>query len=234
MRRMLAGSSLSWVAPLLDLLHSLRRLVTYPQEEGLYEFLVYDATLELLDVKGQTAVFRKHQQVKFLQNNIAFEDVAWGDGDIFARYQVAPGVVADRYREGDRWTVLISLRETKQRGDVQDFHIERRVRNGFTKAEEWQQAEIRHRTRYFRLAVIFPKARPCRAATIRLRRHRQTIPLGPACFQHLPDGRQMVRWTTRNVTPLEIFTLGWGPGHMKGYTFGKKFLATTAPGQDSD
>ena len=133
----------------------------------------------------------------------------WGDGDIFARYRVAPGVVADRYQESDRWTVLISLRETKQRGDVQDFHIERLVRNGFTKSEEWQQAEIRHRTRYLRLAVIFPKARPCRRATIRLRRRRQTIPLGQEHFQQLPDGRQMVRWTTRNVTPLEVFTLRW-------------------------
>ena len=209
LRRVLAGSSLAWVATLLDLFHGLRRLVAYPHEEGLYEFLVYDATLELRDATGRTAVFRKHQRVKFLQNNIAFEDFAWGDGDIFARYRVAPGVVADRYQESDRWTVLISLRESKRRGDVQDFHIERLVRNGFTQAEEWQQAEIRHRTRYLRLAVIFPKARPCRRATIRLRRRSQIIPLGQEHFVQLPDGRQMVSWTTCNVTPLEVFTLHW-------------------------
>jgi hypothetical protein len=208
-RRLLSATSLAWVATLLDLIHGLRRLMAYPHEEGLYEFLIYDATLELRDAKGRTAIFRKHQRVKFLQNNIAFEDVAWGDGKLFARYRVAPGVVADRYQEGDRWTVLISLREAKQRGDVQDFHIERLVRNGFTHAAEWQQAEIRHRTRYLSLAVIFPKARPCCRATIRLRRRRKTIPLGSECFQRLPDGRQMVRWTTRNVTPLEVFTLGW-------------------------
>jgi hypothetical protein len=49
------------------------------------EILEYDSTLELLDVKSETAIFRKLQRVKFLQDNIiAFQDYAWGDGDIFA------------------------------------------------------------------------------------------------------------------------------------------------------
>jgi hypothetical protein len=52
---------------------------------------------------------------------IAFEDYAWGDGDVLAEYKCSPGFEADRYLEGDRWNILISLRETKHRGDVQDF-----------------------------------------------------------------------------------------------------------------
>jgi hypothetical protein len=155
-------------------------------------------------------VFHKHQRVKFLQDQIlAFEDYVWGDGELFARYRVSPGVAADRYQESDRWTVLISLREAKQRGDVQDFHIERVVKNGFTQAEEWQQAEIRHHTRSLRLAIIFPQARPCRRASIRLRRRNQAITLGQEHFQQLPDGRQLLSWTTSNVRPLEVFTLRW-------------------------
>ena len=51
----------------------------------------------------------------------------------------------DRYRDGDRWNILISLRETRSRGDIEDFYIERTARNGFTKREEWRQAEIRLR-----------------------------------------------------------------------------------------
>jgi hypothetical protein len=118
-------------------------------------------------------------------------------------------VEADRYRESDRWNVLISLRETKQSGDIQDFHIERVVKRGFTKSEEWQQAEIRHRTHHLKLSIIFPKARPCRRATLRLRRRNQVIALGQEHFHVLPNGRQVLSWETRNVRPLEVFTLRW-------------------------
>jgi hypothetical protein len=48
-------------------------------------------------------------------------------------------VAVDRYRDGDRWNILISLRETKSRGDITDFRFERTVRDGFVRAEEWYQ-----------------------------------------------------------------------------------------------
>jgi hypothetical protein len=101
-----------------------------------------------LDRKGERARFHKRQRVKFLQDNIlAFQDYAWGEGDIFATYRCSPGMVVDRYQEGDRWNILISLRATKGRGDIEEFTIEREVTGGFTQAEEWRQVEIRHRTR---------------------------------------------------------------------------------------
>ncbi len=106
----------------------------------MYEILEYDSTLELLDDKGETAIFRKLQRVKFRQDNIiAFQDYAWGEGDIFADYQCALGVVVDRYRESDRWNILISLHETKSKGDITDFYIERTVKHGYVQNEEWQQ-----------------------------------------------------------------------------------------------
>lgn len=81
--------------------------------------LAYEPTLELLDPQGQTAVFKKRQRVKFLQDYvIAFEDYAWGQGQVLADYRCAPGQVVDRWQEGDRSTVLISLRETKHAGEV--------------------------------------------------------------------------------------------------------------------
>ena len=63
---------------------------------------------------------------------IAFQEYARGDGEIFAEYRCAPGVVVDRYQEGDQWNVLISLRETKSAGDIQDFHTTRTIKGGFT------------------------------------------------------------------------------------------------------
>src|SRR5690349_623079 len=108
-----------------DLLAVLARLLlpyferAFSRHQGIYEVLAYEAELTLLDRKGSRAYLTKHQQVRFLQDNIiAYQDQAWGDGDIFAEYRCTPGVEVDRYRDGHRYRILISLQETKNRGDV--------------------------------------------------------------------------------------------------------------------
>ncbi len=107
---------LSYVSPeRIAVLFSLRdmlRVLALGADQGMYEILDYDSTLDLKDIKGKTAVFKRHQRVKFLQDHIiAFQDHAWGDGKIFAKYKISNGRAVDRYKEGDRWNVLISLRE---------------------------------------------------------------------------------------------------------------------------
>jgi hypothetical protein len=80
-----------------------RRIMASKTHEGMYEVLEYASRLELQDTKGKRAVFYKRQRVRFLQDNIiAFQDKAWGDGEIFADYKCSPGVAVDRYREGHR------------------------------------------------------------------------------------------------------------------------------------
>jgi hypothetical protein len=165
-----------------------------------YEILEYDSTLDLIDPRGQKAVFRKRQKVRFLQDHIiAFQDYAWGEGEIFDRYRVSPGAAVDRYQEGDRWNVLISLRATKSKEDIEEFHIERQVRDGFKKGEEWHQVEIRHATRRLRMAVIFPKHRPCRSALLQERSRNRSTKLGAKHYVELPDGRQMIQWETNRI-----------------------------------
>ena len=128
--------SLDLIPVMVDLYRSVRELITHEYHEGLYEILEYDAVLELLDPEGKTAMFKKRQRVKFLQDYVlAFQDYVLGEGDMMGNYKCSPGVVVDRDQEGNRWNVLISLRETKNSGDVEDFYIERRVTEGFTKAD---------------------------------------------------------------------------------------------------
>ena len=209
LHRLLKHLSLDWVSLALDLIHHLRRILC-SKASGAYEILDYEATLDLLDATGKTALFKKRLQVKFLQNNvIAFEDYAWGDGEILADYRCAPGVVVDKYREGDRWTVLISLRESKSSGDIEEFHIERIERKTFTKTEEWLQTEIRRRTRRLRMNIIFPKQRRCQRAVLVQRKFNRTTVLGPEHFRTLPDGRQLVTWETNHVTAYDIYTVKW-------------------------
>lgn len=179
------------------------------QNRGVYEILEYETTLQL-NTTGETATFLKRQKVRFLQDNvISFEDYAWGEGDIFANYQCSPGVVVDRYLAGDRWNILISLRESKSRGDLEEFFIQSTFVNSFLKPEEWQQVEIRHYTKHLKMTIIFPKERHCSRAMLQRRRHHQSMELTNEHFGILPDGRQMVTWETNEIDPLEVYTLRW-------------------------
>ena len=177
---------------------------------GPCEVLEYDAILELPDPKGRLALFKKRLRVKFLQDYvIAFQDHAWGDGDLLADYSCSPGVEVDHYPEGDRWNILISLRETKSRGDVQDFFIQRKVLLGFTKREEWWQIEMQHETHCLKLSIVFPEERHCvRAALVERKRNETTI-LDSTHFVVLPDVRQILTWETKHPRQFETYTINW-------------------------
>lgn len=209
LRRLFDAFSLDRISLVLDLAQRLRRILCSGPNE-LYEILDYAASVELLDTTGRRAVFKKRQRVRFLQDNIiALEDYAWGDGNILVDYRCTPGVVVDKYREGDRWNILISLRETRGAGDIEEFHIERTEKNTFTKTEEWLQTEIRHRTRRLRMSIIFPRKRRCRRAVLVQRKFNRTTVLGLEHFGTLPDGRQLITWKTSHVDAYDIYTLKW-------------------------
>lgn len=210
LRTILSFLSTEWLTILPDLLHAAQRWWGLKHPQGMYEILDYDSTLELCDPAGKVAIFKKRQRVKFLQDHIlAFPDLAWGDGDIFAEYKCTPGKVVDVYQEGDRWNILISLRESKQAGDITDFYIERTVKNGFTEAEEYRQLEIRHPTRRIRISIIFPTARRCQRAVLIERGRRQSRVLGPEHFADLPDGRQQLSWEARRIRRFEVYAIKW-------------------------
>jgi hypothetical protein len=209
LRRFLRNLSLDWLSLVLDIALHLRKYIC-SNPTGPYEILDYEAMIELLDTKGKLALFKKRQRVKFLQNSIiAFEDYAWGEGDILTDYTCSPGIVVDKYQEGDRWNILISLRETKSIGDIVEFHIERRERNTFTKPEEWLQTEIRRRVRRLQMNIVFPKGRHCTRATLAQRTANKATTLGPEHFHTLPDGKQLVSWETNHVRGYDIYTLKW-------------------------
>lgn len=200
--------SLRNIRAIFDLYQMIRQWL--PGQSDLYEILDYESTLELCNAKGTTARFQKRQRIKFLQNNIiAFEDYVWGEGEVMADYQCSPGVVADRYQESDRWNILISLRETKNKGDITEFHIERLEKDSFLKADEWQQTEIRRKTRRLQMNIIFPKNRRCQHATLLQRRYNRKEVLGPNHFHELPDGRQLLTWESTRIYPYDVFTIRW-------------------------
>jgi hypothetical protein len=187
-----------------------RRTLSMKAHEGMYEVLEYETRLELLDTKGERAVLHKRERVRFLQDNIiAYQDKAWGDGDIFFDYRCSPGVAVDRYREGHRYQVLISLRETKHRNDVKEFHIERTIHRGFTKPTEDLQIDIDHVTRKFSISVVFPRKRFPKQVTLIEQNATRSTPLEAQGRLILPDGRQQVTWSTDKPHLFEGYILRW-------------------------
>lgn len=193
----------------------LKKLLKYispakPKLEGMYEVLEYESRLELKDTKGKRSVYHKRQRVRFLQDNIiAYQDKAWGDGEIFADYKCSPGVAVDRYREGHRWRILISLRETKSKGDIEVFHVERSIRDGFTKSVEEFQVDIDHVTRKLSLSVVFPRSRLPEEISLIEQNANRMIDLGPDHRRILPDGRVKMIWQSDKPRLFESYILRW-------------------------
>lgn len=201
------GNRLALIDFLFDVLQRLPLVKSLP---GMYEVLDFEAQLELKDSKGRTAVYSKTQKVRFTQDNIiAYQDTAWGDGDIFADYKCSPGVEVDRYREGNRHNILISLRETKQRDDKETLQIERTIKDGFTTESESFQVDIDHRTRALTMSVIFPKSRRPHKVTLIEQNSGKTVMLDDEHLHDMPDERTRVEWKATNPKLFESYIMRW-------------------------
>lgn len=119
-----------------------RKLMRGLATEGIYEVLDYECRLKLIDKEGKNATIQKREKVRYLQDNIiACQDQAWGDGKILLDYRCSPGIPADQYRLGHKTYVLISLREVRNKGDIDDFNIEWKMQDGFL--QKWVTGELR-------------------------------------------------------------------------------------------
>jgi hypothetical protein len=148
--------------------------------------------------------------VKFLQNNIiAYQDQAWGDGKILINYRCAPGSPVDFYRSGYKTHILISLREVKNKGDVEEFRINWRIRNGFLRNTGFWSTEISHHTKKMKVQVIFPKFRPPSRIWEVDKNTQQTNPLDQNSKKKLPDGRWLICWEKYHPRLNEHYILKW-------------------------
>ena len=178
--------------------------------EGMYEVLEYESTLELHDKGGKKATFKKRKKVRYLQNNIiAYQDYGWGDGEYFLDYKSRPGVLVDRYKAGFKTYILLSLREVKNRGDVDEFHIQWKIKNGFLKSDGFWETDVSSRTRHMKVRVIFPKSRPPQSVRLVENNIRRTTNLGRDSIQQLPDGRWQVTWEKNRPRLYEHYIIRW-------------------------
>ena len=178
--------------------------------EGMYEVLDYESTLELLDSKGNKAHFNKRKKVRYLQDHIiAYQDHAWGDGDILLNYKTSVGEMVDQYRAGYKTHLLLSLREEKNRGEIEDSEISWNIKCGFLKTDGFWDTDITQRTKKIRINLIFPKNRhPRRVTIVETNRHR-THYLSDEFRRLHPDGRMSVSWEKKNPKLYEHYLMKW-------------------------
>jgi hypothetical protein len=198
------------ITTLAELWKVVRKLWQGLSEEGLYEILDYETTLELLDKQGESAQVRKRQKVRYLQNNvIAYQDQAWGDGQILLNYRCTPGFLADRYNLGHKTYLLISLRDVKRRGDLDEFNIEWEMRNSFQHTSESWETEVTYRMKRLKVEVIFPKSRPPLRVSLVEGQTRRSYLISDAAQRQLPDGRWIVSWETDKPRLYERYIIKW-------------------------
>ena len=201
---------LPWIEILGSSWRLARKAIRGLSQEGMYEVLDYQSTLELLDVQGKKAHFTKRKKVRYLQDNIiAYQDHAWGDGRILLNYKCSPGKLADRYRLGYKTHLVLSLREIKNRNDVDEFNIRWEIGNGFRKPDGFWDTDITHRTKRIQIYVIFPKNRPPQRASVLEINSGRTHRLRNEHFQTMPGGKVQISWEKNKPRLYEHYLLKW-------------------------
>lgn len=199
-----------WFEFFSRILNLCRRIVRNLTQVGIYEVLSYECQLELKDKNGRLATVQKTEKVRYLQNRIsAYQDQAWGDGDVFLNYQCSPGKPVDTYRLGHKTHKLISLREFRNKGDEDEFHIQWNFRNGFLKNVGFWGTGINHRTNKASVKIIFPKERPPLQFSINESNMQKTQPLGKDSQQKLANGRTMIYWEKDTPRLYENYVIRW-------------------------
>jgi len=209
LRNTLAGAIILAATILAGTAIALYAFIIRDRFGGLYEFDSEDHLWDIQDAEGRKAVVKKSRRIRFLQDEVfAIRDYAWGDGNVLAAFSCDPGHVADTYSSDGRHSIVITLRETKRRGDEEDFHTARTVENTFTGESEWVQAEILHNTKRVSITVLFPKDRPPTRAWIGRRskgdRGRKAISI-----EYDSDGRGRISQLVRRPKRHELYTVGW-------------------------
>jgi len=205
-----SGLGLTWFELFGELWKFGKRIMRGYSNEGMYEVLDFASTLEIHDEEGKEATLHKRQKIRYMQDNIiAYQDQAWGDGDILLNYRCSPGHPVDKYRFGQKTHVLISLRKTKKKGDSDEFRITWGMNNGFLSNLGMWGTSINHRTSNIQVKVIFPKSRPPSRVWINLINRKHSKFLGEDVIQKLPDGRKMILWEKKKPRLYEHYVLHW-------------------------
>ncbi len=178
--------------------------------EGVYEVLEFENTIEILDKAGHQAVVKKRMLVKYLQDNIlSFTDFAWADGKGPIDYRVSPGFAVDEYKSGYRKNILISLRERRNRGDTDEFNMEWKIRDGFLKPDAFWQIDIDNKFDALKFKLILPPERQPSDVFVEEVNRKRNLRHSNDHIRKLPNGKWSVTWKQDTPKLYESYILHW-------------------------
>jgi hypothetical protein len=191
-------------------LRTVKRIRTVLSPSGIYEVLDYESTLEIKDIEGKEAYFYKREKVRYLQNNIiAYQDQAWGDGEILQNYYCSPGKAVDFSRPGLKTIILIAIQNIRHFGDLDEYLIAWGMTNCFLRPREQWETSIDHPTNRLRLNLVFPfKRPPYQVSLIEETNHRSTL-IDSHQLNRVADGRWMVHTEIDKPRLNERYILEW-------------------------
>lgn len=199
-----------WIEIVAKAWKLIRKIFHGFSNEGVYEVLDFEYQIELKDKQGKSAVIKKREKIRYLQDYIStYQDWAWGDGKVFLNYRCSPGKPVDEFRLGHKTCKIISLGEFRSKGDIDEFNMEWEMRQGFLKRIGFWGIGIRHRTKKVVIKIIFPKDRPPLSFSIIESNLQRTQNLGSDAQKLLPDGRMMINWENINPLSFETYVLKW-------------------------
>ncbi len=178
---------------------------------GLYDVLRDESVWDIKEPAGETVLTRT-RELRFLQDGVfAVRDYAWGTGDVGNSrdtYECDPGYPADFFDARGRQNVIISLRDSRQRGETETLVVTRRMRGMFPKDSEWITMEPLAPTDYLAFSILFPADRLPQAAwwneNSRPEHNRKRLtPEGTG------DGRQKVSVEIPKPALREAYTVWW-------------------------
>ena len=180
------------------------------RKPGMYEVLNYDSTLEILDDEGRKGRFSKVEKVRFLQDNvIAIQDQVWGINNTISDYICSPGLPVDFYQSGHKTYIIISLREIKSKGDIEEYNFQWKLEGKLVRKYGYWETFINRSTNNLEIKLIYPKHRPPIRVWVVEQNKKKTIELDEKNLTQLPDKRWQIVWEKKNPRLYENYTIKW-------------------------
>ena len=118
-------------------------------------------------------------------------------------------MAVDKYRSGYKTHILISLREVKNRGDIDEFNIQWGISRGFLSPTGFWGTDVDHRTELVKVEVVFPKNRPPMKISVLEKNLQRVSAISQDRLIQLPDGRWQLTWEKPKPRRYEQYILRW-------------------------
>jgi hypothetical protein len=173
-----------------------------------YETLSLALELELLDPRGERAVLRRRQRLRFLRDGAAIvRELVWGDGEQLVRYQAQGARRLGVRAEGSKRAVLLDPAAHPAAGDQLTITSRRTIRGGFLGRQEYCEVYLERPTGRLEFTIIFPATRP--PLTAQLVRATTEAVVRQLPLRYRADGRAVVRCRLQRPDPATTYSVRW-------------------------